>query len=304
MSSLKYKFFTPPYPEECLYSVISRYHVNSANPTLAVSLRELFPESSCTSLRSSVTSPYLLTFMDQWMDMDRGLTQNQLIADTTSYQLFTIIARKIPFPNELENLRKTSMQNSLVHPHRHIRYCPCCVREQYKVYGEPYWQRLPQLKGAEYCPIHGVPFLDSPVSIADIQHHAIPAVTVLDREPKVPNVQINTRLKDCYINASRDLQWLLKYGYLVRGMEHSIIMMEKALNLPPNGLWARTIETVALDHFPEQYVYDCFPRFTNTEFKYEFFSMHSLQPRQMAVLMSIASGSAEKFAQLRNGTRG
>lgn len=299
MSNLEYTFFTPPYPEECLYSVVARYHVRSANPTLSASVRELFPESCGQSLCSTVTSPYMLTYMDQWMSPEFGYSRNRLISETTSYQLHVVSLRKTPFVSEIEEQRKQHLQNRLIHPHRHLRYCPHCVREQFIVYGEPYWQRLPQLWGAEYCPIHGIPYVDSEVSVRDIRYRAIPASFVLPCEPQAPKTQIDSRLEECYISASRDLLWLLQNGYCVKGMERSVRTAEIALGLRRNGLWARVIEEKALDIFPEKYVYECFPCFRNKMFKYDYYTMHGLRPRQIAALMSITSGSAESFARLR-----
>jgi hypothetical protein len=49
---------------------------------------------------------------------------------------------------------------------RYLRYCPVCVSENRRKYGEAYWQRSHQLIGVDVCPIHGCYLEETDVVIA------------------------------------------------------------------------------------------------------------------------------------------
>jgi len=46
-----------------------------------------------------------------------------------------------------------------------LRFCPLCVEEDRKQYGECYWHRIHQISGVEICPIHQIFIQDSKVYV-------------------------------------------------------------------------------------------------------------------------------------------
>ena len=45
----------------------------------------------------------------------------------------------------------------------YLRYCPHCAQTQTERFGEAYWLRLPQVRGIEFCPIHRIAYVNSPI---------------------------------------------------------------------------------------------------------------------------------------------
>lgn len=295
---MRLPFFTVPYPDECLYSIASRYHARSANPSPGVSFRELFPKSKGLSFSSTITTPFHLYTTDHWMDPALGYSKSRIIRYHTAFQLNAIRSYS-GFPENEFILQKHSIQFSMIHPEMHLRFCPCCAEEQLKVYGEPYWQRLPQIRGAEYCPIHAVPFRNSPVSVSDARTNLTTAAQVL-RDFSPDNVShSNQRTKEAYIKESHNIQWLLNNGYRVSGVKENIHTAEKLFSLSENGLYGRKIEEIALDFFPRSFVYESFAPLKNPKFSYNSYTINDLKHWQVSILMTMAAGNAEKFARKR-----
>lgn len=290
-------FFTPPYPEECLYSVAARYHARSANPHPAISFRELFP-SSKTSFANAITTTYYLTNVSHWAEPSLGYTCQSVARNHTAYQFNSIRYTRIT-DTDNDRLGCQYTQMALKHPHNVLRYCPHCAREQKKIYGEPYWQRLPQLYGAEYCPIHAVPYEDSTVTFKSAGKRLYTASLVLSENAQNHAESQPDPLAEVYFNASKDLHWLLQHGLRVKGLFRNLDAIERLCSLPHKGLFGRTIEQLALDHFPQDFVYHGFPALKNPSFSYSTLSLRSLKPRQLMILMRISAGNAEKFARKR-----
>jgi hypothetical protein len=70
--------------------------------------------------------------------------------------------------NDVLYIRRNKTQHR-----QYLRYCPCCVQEDRKAYGETYWHRVHQLDQVNICPIHGCGLLNS---IVDITSKASPSL--------------------------------------------------------------------------------------------------------------------------------
>lgn len=298
-------FFPIPYPDECLYSVISRYHMRSANPTLKESLQDLFHTSGITSISSSITTPYHLSLASKssWKLGEIEYTKEQLVRKQTAYQFYTIRRTKRMMDMESTEdpeLVKPAIQHTLIHESRKMRYCPCCAKEQRIVYGEPYWQRLPQLKGAEYCPIHARPYLNSNVDVKFTATRAVTAAFALlntstDSSRSV-NPSVSSNMEEFYIRNSKDMLWLLNNGYQVQGIEKTLQIVAKSFGF--SDCWGRRIKEIALAHLSKEYVNKTFPCFRHDGFSFNLNIVGTITPHQTSILMGLAGGSAEKFATM------
>ncbi len=180
-------FFPVPYPGESLYSVLCRYHVRSGNVSAYKSIRQLFGDYA--SLASTLLLPPMLNRFEYWTTTDMGFDAKHLLREHTAFSLCKLRAyskyqsvfsgtnSSAVFSKQLR--RGTFRQHMIQHPSQMLRYCPVCAAEQKKVYGESYWQILPQLDGVEYCPFHKTKILSSAVNILQIQHSFYPADSVL-----------------------------------------------------------------------------------------------------------------------------
>lgn len=148
-----------PYPDELLYSVLTRYHLRSNNSSMKWTLREVY---GTESVIPTIDLPSHLEAL-AIRNADSRLTVDQLIDDHTFYPYY------IPFltKDRAEQLRKAMKSSngsgihvlvgitaSTVERGRDLLFCPLCYEDDIQQYGEPYWHRLHQLPGVKACPVH------------------------------------------------------------------------------------------------------------------------------------------------------
>lgn len=220
--------FPTPYPGESFYSVLCRYHIRSGNVNNWYTIRQLFGYN--TSLASTLLSPYHLEEVRNWIPEATGITVENMLCQNTAFLLYAITSFDYDIKDILDivvNRTKTStyprwIQTKLIHPSRHLRFCPTCASEQKQLYGEAYWQILPQLEGVEYCPVHKTRIRNSAVSLLDIRHHFYPASEVLNSSSGILS-EISAELQaweplferehELFCKMASEMNWLLQNGY-------------------------------------------------------------------------------------------
>ncbi len=186
-------FFPTPYPGESLYSILCRYHVRSGNVSPHRTIRQLFGDYA--SLVSTLLLPPMLNRFDFWTE-SQDFTAEYLLRNHTAFSLCKLRDFN-SYQEVFEEASQSSIfsrrimsvwfpQSLLQHPSHELRYCPQCAIEQQKIYGESYWQILPQLDGVEYCPIHRIRIASSGIHTTRLQHAFFPADTTLDLSNQPP----------------------------------------------------------------------------------------------------------------------
>ena len=190
-------FFPTPYPGESLYSVLCRYHVRSGNATNRKTILQLFGVFG--SLCSTLLLPSMLNCLKSWVDAESGINAEYIFRNNTAYSLCTL--RNYHdyyrfFPNGDFSVPTFSKKDYcwpfrqclIRHPSNKLRYCPACAAVQKKLYGEAYWQILPQLDGVEYCPIHQTRIATTAIGSRDLLYTFHPADIVIDNTtPSYPD---------------------------------------------------------------------------------------------------------------------
>ena len=225
--------FPTPYPGESFYSVLCRYHVRSGNVNDWYTSNQLFGYNS--SLTSTLLTPFHLELAKYWFPPYSDAEAEKMLHQNTAYNLYAINA----IPVELERIkdvvagRRTTesfprwMHPRTVNPAGYLRYCPKCAAEQTKLYGEPYWQILPQIDEAEYCPRHKIRIRNSPVPLEHIRFRYHPASSVLIKDelryPRNTCIQkwdhLFDKEKEFFIQVSCNINWLLQNGDSYAGRE-------------------------------------------------------------------------------------
>ncbi|MBN3879588.1 MULTISPECIES: TnsD family transposase [unclassified Nostoc] len=158
-------FFPDPYPDELLYSACARYQERLTN---------ISKESVCYELFGSKASAYIdipghLSYLIAVLPPGHSYTIDYLIDNHTLLPLY------LPFlTQELENQLRDDMKGEdASKTYRHLgcssnkvkspdwlKFCPLCVEEDKKKFGECYWHRIHQVPGVFVCPLHEV-FLEN-----------------------------------------------------------------------------------------------------------------------------------------------
>lgn len=151
-------FFPALYPDELLYSAISRYYDRSGYCCYTFAAEDIF--------HNKREHPNVLFI--------NGLTEAAVSAITAHKSMERLILENTMFgcygrflPRERRNRSFSAMcqmqpgyMNLLYIPTRKtkedkfLRYCPLCVQSDRKTYGETYWHRTHQLPGLRICPLH------------------------------------------------------------------------------------------------------------------------------------------------------
>lgn len=146
------------YPDELVYSWLSRYLVHSGHRLHSAVLREFFCK------RSDNPSKEFLGHLneDAKKVIQKVIPLRELILSHTMVPQY---ARFLPLPEKQEAMRR--MEFDYCDPHflfpvlvrneedAFLRYCPACAQEEKDTYGETYWHRKHQLRGAKVCYKHG-----------------------------------------------------------------------------------------------------------------------------------------------------
>ena len=148
-------FMPEPYPDELLYSVLSRYHSQSGYLVYRACAEVLFTDPLARPDVEFVNryTEELLRALD--VDMETLVRNHTMFP---AYAMFLPYKRKkaaftsmIRMDGKHKNLLAIPTRKTV----RTLRYCPVCVEEDRKRYGETYWHRSSQIQGICVCPLHG-----------------------------------------------------------------------------------------------------------------------------------------------------
>ena len=216
-------FFPTPYPDECFYSIFSRYYVRSGitSPKTAA---EIFFGCDRSLLASTVYFPRKLERLGYWVSPDSGITGKKLICEHTAYpyhsishtkdvyqQMENVIRDGIPEGGIASLVRRMISKSKYVSAGQYLRYCPACAREDIKKYGEAYGHRLPQLPGVRFCPKHGCGIKNSSAPFEGMRVRIYPASYVLRNIDNETEGQ-GLLYKEEYLSVAKETEWLLENG--------------------------------------------------------------------------------------------
>lgn len=164
-------FFPTAYPDELLYSVIARYHIRSGNTNAKATLNDLFNSTTVTAV---VELPSNINRLLSNLPVGAAFNPEELIYNHTMFPYFTAFitedrAKRIYEYMLSDNGSKIhaelGLSNSYIKLNTYLRYCPECVEEDLKLYGETYWHRIHQVAGLNFCIKHKKPLNNSTAAI-------------------------------------------------------------------------------------------------------------------------------------------
>ncbi|GAY78765.1 Tn7-like transposition protein D [Sporolactobacillus inulinus] len=170
--------FPTPYPDELLYSVISRYHVRAGNVFWKHTLEDLFGKRT---ISASVFLPSGIGSLVQHLPKNTTLNEQIFIEKHTMYPFYTVFLPTEKAQSIYESMisddgKKIYMQSGImassIQQNKYLRYCSACAEEDIATYGEMYWHRIHQLPGNLICTKHELWLEDSDVLITHSNKHA------------------------------------------------------------------------------------------------------------------------------------
>ena len=167
--------FPIPYPDELLYSTIARAGIRHGLISPKQLLEEVFDGNR--KVIATLDLPNHLNPLIKQLPSRFGIEE-------LAYQhtLFPLYAPFIPEQRRVQCLQWMEGQSqgsihlamgvaaSIIKTPSHIRYCPACLKEQGRQYGEYFWERVWQAPGVNCCARHGV-LLNSKFSRPQKERH-------------------------------------------------------------------------------------------------------------------------------------
>jgi len=244
--------FPTAYPDELLYSICARFgervdyrgklavHVhlfgdkgNAAIIDLPGHLGRLvanLPPGHSHTVDRLIDDYTLFRYYAPFLQSGRAARIRRLMAGSSSFAIQVCLGRR----------------GGRIHPPDFLRYCPQCVVEERKTYGECYWHRLHQAPGVEVCPRHACFLEDSSararnrVNVAWYVPAEKAALSLVPRrlDPADPDHQVLLKIAE-------DVAWLLRYCEIPPGLEalfacYKSIMADKGLIMTRGkirGVW-------------------------------------------------------------------
>ena len=148
--------FPKPYPDELIYSVLSRYFVRSGYNKYIFAAEDLFSKKT--------VRPSFEYFPPLTSEVVTELTKDEALQEIiVNYTMFPYHCHFIPYDRKQAAMQSLVNMDGNYHdmvlfPKRKetpaMRYCPVCVQEDRLKLGETYWHRLHQILELPVCPIH------------------------------------------------------------------------------------------------------------------------------------------------------
>lgn len=156
------------YPDELLYSLFARYYNRSGYLAYIYAAQDLYT--------TKTTRPDIEFINELNPDIKNILIQNKSFEDIiyqhTMFPYYGRFLNKERRNNAFQSLVNMDKKynNFLFIPknnkERFLRYCPLCVTEDKKQYGETYWHRVHQISDLNICPIHYCKLINSKIIIS------------------------------------------------------------------------------------------------------------------------------------------
>jgi len=161
-------FFPDFYPDELIYSTLSRYYSKSGYTSYIFVAEDLYEKRTVKPDIEFLNPLTKITFDI----ITQNISWERVIKNHTMFPYYARFLHKdrrnLAYQSLLE--MKGNFYNLLAIPKnketRYLRYCPLCVNEDREKYGETYWHRSHQMIGVNVCSMHGCYLISSDVAIS------------------------------------------------------------------------------------------------------------------------------------------
>ncbi|MEE6132826.1 TnsD family transposase [Priestia sp. GS2] len=160
-------FFTNPYPDELIYSAISRYHFYNGNHDCKDTLEEMFGNRSVIP---SLEIGSHFSVLAQKLGSHYSI--KDLLANHTIYPYYDMFLSNLRQQEILRDVvgdgkglyTRLGMVAGSICRKNDMYYCAECAKTDIDRYGELYIHREHQLQGVVYCPHHELPLKKYPIT--------------------------------------------------------------------------------------------------------------------------------------------
>ncbi|MBD2498894.1 TnsD family Tn7-like transposition protein [Nostoc sp. FACHB-280] len=233
-------FFPEAYPDELFYSICARYQEQMNYSSQIAVVQDLFQTKNATAI---FDLPSRLQKLIAALPYGHSYTVDQFIDNHTLLPFYSpflplerlqLIREEMAGDNGSKIHTRLGIVAGFIEMPYYLRFCPVCMENDQKHFGECYWHRLHQLSGVEVCPTHEV-FLEKS-SVLTHNRRRISEFFLLEKKTQTVSprpVDSSNMTHKILLRIARDIEWLLNYCRIVPGLE---ALYEKYLCLVKNNL--------------------------------------------------------------------
>ncbi len=250
-----------PHTDESLYSIIARYHQQSANEAFYQTSEDLFQSKR---QHSNILLPSRLGILAEQME-PFGIQFDQLLYQHTPYAFYTAFM-PAQRQQEIYQWAKESQSGSvngklgvfgegLIEP-PFLRFCPQCYAQELEQHGHGYWHRSHQLPGVLCCPSHGGRLLNSKIpyhSRGDQSYHLVALANLFPTMTPPIYTPLALQQARCI---TKDIEFLQAHYHSVRDVftKHQFTFNHIFLYLMAQKGWATKCGTLRLSVFRDSFL--------------------------------------------------
>lgn len=255
--------FPDPYPDEILYSVCARYKGLMNYPDRVTATRDFFGPGST----AVVDLPNRIDHLYNALPPGHLYSSNEIARKHTHYSFY---ARFLPSGRAqlvLDSMRAAGTNriaerigltaDRLAIPN-HLRFCPSCVENDRKTFGETYWHRIHQVPCIDACPDHAVFLEDSSALWRNSRNpgEALPAEGSVNQVP--PRLlDSNDYSQAIQLKIACFAAWLLNYsenpvGSEILRLRYYNLLLRQGLAYYNGDIRTSLLTAKFLEFFPSQ----------------------------------------------------
>ncbi len=221
-------FFPEIFPDELLFSALSRYSERVMYKSKEATTRDLFGNGR---VHIAIDFQSFLGDLVALLPTGHRYSVDRLINDHTLLRFYGAFLPPARFQQLKRDIQegcaggvihgRVGILTSKIRLH-FLQFCPECAQADQEQYGEPYWHRLHQVPGVKVCPIHRV-FLER--SNVSVQHRSSQQAFVTLRQAVEPvnakPIDPSNHNHQAHLQIARDAAWLLNQD--ITGTEQRIL---------------------------------------------------------------------------------
>lgn len=217
-------FFPTLYNDEILYSTIARYHIRSGNINYSHTTEEIFGRHT---VKSSIYLPSNIGNIVKNLPVNYLGDEIDIINNHTLYPFYSTFLSPSMSDKVLNSMIKENGGDiysrvgicaSAISMPKYLKFCPKCMEEDLKKYGESYWHRIHQVQCVEVCPKHKIILQNSSVQInayyKQEYEEANNANCVISEK-----INYSNDIIDKLYNLAKDIEYLLNSNFKRRNIE-------------------------------------------------------------------------------------
>jgi len=208
-------YFPHPYPDELLYSVIARYHAHTGSTSPKMTLYEVFGVSNITAV---VDLPANIDSLVKNVPTGARYAAEDIIYNNTLYPFYAPFLGKQKAKDTFDFMcganggvlhSSMGIMASSIPSFKYLRFCPACLKEDYKQFGETYWRRIHNTPGVFMCVKHEIPLCDSSIRIQRESRQLFVAANVANCIGKYLPIKHADKDIEILLKVAKETEWLL-----------------------------------------------------------------------------------------------